>query len=175
MHTIHCRCGEYLGIVTADAKGLCTRCGRSLWMQAAILDTPDSTAIAAQLNNAQAESCLCCWVQKRKNRRDWKAWHDDKRRKRLIAHLIKTATSEPAESAAIQPMRGRVIKTICISVCGVTLRNTRIPFHSLLNPWEVLTPEYRQAWFERQIERNHPKVIEELIERITHLEKPSKL
>jgi hypothetical protein len=72
-------------------------------------------------------------------------------------------------------MRGRVIKTVCISVCGVTLRNTRIPFHNLLNPWEVLSPEYRQAWFERQIERNHPIEIEQLISRITRLEKPSNL
>lgn len=136
MHNIHCVCGTYLGPVTDATNGLCVMCGRSLWMQAARLDTPNSELIATQLNNAQAECCLCCWRYQRRNRDDWKRWIAHKSRYRYLFD---------------KPIRGRVIKTVCISICGVTLRNPHLSFHYLLNTWEAIPVERRQAWFERVI------------------------
>jgi len=56
---MRCYCGHELGDVNDRTKGACPVCQRSIWMQCAMLKTPDSEAIARELNNSDAKSCAC--------------------------------------------------------------------------------------------------------------------
>lgn len=52
-----CYCGEDLGEVSAETHGLCTKCGISIWMQAARRLRPDSKAIALEYNRTGQTYC----------------------------------------------------------------------------------------------------------------------
>lgn len=56
---MRCHCGHELGEVTSRTSGLCPRCKRSIWMQVAMTETPDSVAIARELNHSDAKTCAC--------------------------------------------------------------------------------------------------------------------
>lgn len=57
MTSLICMCGTDLGVVTIETKGLCSKCGRSLWIQAAKARVIDPAAIAAELNSQNRGHC----------------------------------------------------------------------------------------------------------------------
>jgi hypothetical protein len=55
--SMQCACGADLGRVTMKTPGLCSRCGRSLWMQRARATRPRSAVIASRLDMRGAVLC----------------------------------------------------------------------------------------------------------------------
>jgi hypothetical protein len=54
-----CMCGNELGEVTVETKGACPECERSIWLQVARLEQPDSKRIAFELTRDRAQHCRC--------------------------------------------------------------------------------------------------------------------
>lgn len=58
---MRCACSQELGPVTSRTKGLCPKCGRSKWMQAALArleqSCRDAPGIASQLQRGGVEQC----------------------------------------------------------------------------------------------------------------------
>lgn len=121
-----CLCGEELGIVTPWTNGRCETCNRSLWMQAAKLERPDSNKIAEQLNEIDAKHCLCGWTVKWRTNQTYKLY------KSLPASQRKYVK---------KPFRSRQIKTVCYSRCGVQYNKSF--------GWIPILPARRQQWLDR--------------------------
>ena len=54
---MNCICGNDLGPITIETRGLCKRCKRSLWIQAAQVRQIDPRHIAEDLNKAGRSLC----------------------------------------------------------------------------------------------------------------------